>query len=120
MSNFPTLVAEVKDDLTTQNIVGPFLSHAGDGNFHTLLLFQTDEERKKVEGIVHRMVERAQRLDGTCTGEHGVGTGKRAYIEAELGSGTVQLLRDIKQTIDPQNIMVRLRRLCSLAELASV
>jgi D-lactate dehydrogenase (cytochrome) len=107
MSNFPQLVAETKADLSTQGIVGPFVSHSGDGNFHVLLLFSNEEERKKVEGLVHRMVERAQRLDGTCTGEHGVGFGKRDYIENELGAGTIELLRQIKGLIDPQGIMVR-------------
>lgn len=56
--------------------MAPFLSHAGDGNFHALLLFTNDEEKVRVERLVHNMVERAQRLDGTCTGEHGVGMGK--------------------------------------------
>ncbi|ORY89746.1 FAD-linked oxidase-like protein [Leucosporidium creatinivorum] len=105
MSNFPTLVAETRADIEKEGIVGPVLGHAGDGNFHALLLFKNDEEQKKVDGLVHRMVERAQRLDGTCTGEHGVGFGKRDYIEAELGAGTIELLRQIKNVVDPQNIM---------------
>lgn len=83
---------------------------------------------------MHRMVERAQRLDGTCTGEHGVGFGKRVgwlrsggvderradlplllqdYIEAELGSGTIELLRQIKNVVDPQNIMVSSTLVCA-------
>ena len=53
------------------------------------------------------MVERAQRLDGTCTGEHGVGVGKMDHLANELGETTVELLRRIKETLDPQNIMVR-------------
>lgn len=51
------------------------------------------------------MVERAQRLEGTCTGEHGVGIGKREYLTNELGEGTVELLRQIKRQVDPKNIM---------------
>lgn len=105
MSNFPQLVAETKADLSTQGILGPFVSHAGDGNFHTLILFSNDAEKQKAKGIVSRMVERAQRLEGTCTGEHGVGTGKMNYIENELGAGTVEMMRRIKETLDPQNIM---------------
>ncbi|KAL8281364.1 hypothetical protein RQP46_006398 [Phenoliferia psychrophenolica] len=105
ISNLPNLVAETREDLDATGIIGPILGHAGDGNFHALLLYKTAEELEKVEGLVHRMVERAQRLDGTCTGEHGVGIGKRDHLEDELGKGTVEVLRAIKKVIDPQNIM---------------
>ncbi|GAA5936530.1 uncharacterized protein JCM15063_001912 [Sporobolomyces koalae] len=105
LSKFPDLITETKEDIDASGIVGPIVSHAGDGNFHALLLFSNDDELRKVEGLVHRMVERAQAMDGTCTGEHGVGIGKKAYIENELGAGTVNLLRSLKQTLDPQGIM---------------
>ncbi|GAA6017707.1 hypothetical protein JCM11491_001177 [Sporobolomyces phaffii] len=105
LSRFPDLITETKRDIDDSGICGPIVSHAGDGNFHALLLFSTDDELKTVEGLVHRMVERAQRMDGTCTGEHGVGIGKKAYVENELGEGTVNLLRQLKATIDPQGIM---------------
>ncbi|GAA6003095.1 hypothetical protein JCM10207_001986 [Rhodosporidiobolus poonsookiae] len=105
LSRFPDLITETKADIDSEGIIGPIVSHSGDGNFHALLLFKTDEELKKVERLVHNMVERAQRMDGTATGEHGVGVGKKGYVENELGAGTVQLLRDIKKTMDPQNIM---------------
>jgi len=65
------LITETKKDIDASGIIGPIVSHAGDGNFHALLLFETDDELKRVEGLVHRMVERAQQLDGTATGEHG-------------------------------------------------
>lgn len=67
-------------DVDEQGILAPIFGHAGDGNFHALLLFSTPEEQKKIDGLVHRMVERAQRLDGTCTGEHGVGMGKMVSL----------------------------------------
>ncbi|GAA5899160.1 hypothetical protein JCM8208_003021 [Rhodotorula glutinis] len=105
LSRFPELITETKADIDSEGIVGPIVSHAGDGNFHALLLFRTPEELVKVERLVHNMVERAQRMDGTATGEHGVGIGKKPYVEAELGAGTVQLLRDIKRQMDPQNIL---------------
>ncbi|KAM0751434.1 hypothetical protein T439DRAFT_325571 [Meredithblackwellia eburnea MCA 4105] len=105
ISYLPALVAETKADTDEQGIVAPIVGHAGDGNFHALLLYSNDDEFKKVEGLVHRMVERAQRMEGTCTGEHGVGLGKMHHLEDELGKGTVDLLRNIKKTIDPQNIM---------------
>ncbi|KWU43995.1 hypothetical protein RHOSPDRAFT_18613 [Rhodotorula sp. JG-1b] len=99
LSRFPELIAETKAEIDKEGVLGPIVSHAGDGNFHALLLFRTDEELAKVERLVHNMVERAQRMDGTATGEHG------PYVEDELGSGTVELLRRLKETIDPQNIM---------------
>lgn len=105
ISEFPTLVRETKADLVENKIVGPIVGHAGDGNFHGLLLFKDEAELSRVKDAVHRMVERAQRLQGTCTGEHGVGIGKIQYLENELGRGTVDLLRNIKRNIDPTNIM---------------
>jgi D-lactate dehydrogenase (cytochrome) len=95
------------------------------GNFHALLLFKDTTEFEVVKAAVHRMVERAQALEGTCksnviesqslyffctqissgTGEHGVGIGKKEYLETELGQGTVQVMKEIKRTIDPLNIM---------------
>ena len=73
-------------------------SHVGDGNCHSLALFSNDEELSIVREAVHEMVERAIRLEGTCTGEHGVGLGKKEYLETELGVGTVGLMETIKRT----------------------
>jgi len=88
-----------------------------------LLAFKTDEELEIVRGLVHRMVERALALDGTCkspkpwevysdlfhtrkgTGEHGVGIGKKEFLVEELGAGTVALMKTIKRAIDPLGIM---------------
>lgn len=63
-----------------------------------------DEEMGQVTDAVHRMVHRAIALDGTCTGEHGVGLGKKKYLVEELGEGTVALMRTVKQAIDPDNL----------------
>ena len=77
-------------------------------------MFQNEEQLEAIHGAVDRMIKRAIALDGTCTGEHGVGIGKRAYLYDELGEGTVELMKAVKKTIDPLNIMnpgkVRLRR----------
>ncbi|KAH8916649.1 hypothetical protein BT69DRAFT_1313989 [Atractiella rhizophila] len=105
ISKLPTLAKETKEDITASGLVGPIVGHAGDGNFHALLAFRNEEEFRKAEGVVDRMVKRAQRLEGTCTGEHGVGIGKRDYLEAELGSETINLMRKIKRLLDPKNIM---------------
>jgi hypothetical protein len=73
-------------------------SHVGDGNVHSLALFTNDSELEIVRHAVHEMVYRAIRLDGTCSGEHGVGLGKVEYLETELGEGTVGLMETIKRT----------------------
>lgn len=72
--------------------------HVGDGNVHSILLFTNDDELHRIEEGVHEMVHRAIRLDGTCSGEHGVGLGKIEYLEEELGVGTVGLMETVKRT----------------------
>ena len=67
-------------------------------------MFTADEDMEKVRDIVKRMVKRAIALGGTCTGEHGVGIGKREYLYEELGDGTVELMKKIKKTVDPHNL----------------
>ena len=69
-----------------------------------MLLFTSDDEFMKARKLVKWMVKRAIALGGTCTGEHGVGIGKREYLCEELGYGTVELMKKIKRTIDPLNL----------------
>ncbi|KAL5501751.1 DLD1_2 [Sanghuangporus vaninii] len=101
VSRLPDLVYETKKDLNEAGLVSTIVGHVGDGNFHALILFKDDEELVKVRESVRRMVERAIALDGTCTGEHGVGVGKKEFLYEELGEGTVELMKAIKRTIDP-------------------
>ncbi|KAG2108407.1 FAD-linked oxidase-like protein [Suillus discolor] len=101
VSKLPQLVYETKKDLERLGLVSIVVGHVGDGNFHTQLLFRNDKELESVREAVHRMVERAIKLEGTCTGEHGVGIGKREYLYEELGEGTVELMRSVKRTLDP-------------------
>lgn len=101
VSKLPELVYETKKDMARTGLVATIVGHVGDGNFHAQLLFRDDEEYKKVREVVDRMVHRAIALDGTCTGEHGVGVGKKKYLVEELGEGTVELMKTIKRTIDP-------------------
>ncbi|EIN11736.1 hypothetical protein PUNSTDRAFT_119000 [Punctularia strigosozonata HHB-11173 SS5] len=101
VSRLPDLVYATKKDVQDSGIVCTIVGHVGDGNFHTLLLFKNEQELEIVRGLVHRMVERAIALDGTCTGEHGVGIGKKEYLYDELGAGTIELMKKIKRTIDP-------------------
>ncbi|KAI0366688.1 hypothetical protein BV20DRAFT_1002077 [Pilatotrama ljubarskyi] len=104
VSRLPDLVYGTKKDLEEHGILSTIVGHVGDGNFHALLLFRNDEELAKARDAVHRMVERAIALDGTCSGEHGVGMGKREYLYDELGEGTVELMKTIKKAIDPLNL----------------
>jgi len=104
VSKLPELVYETKKDIAAQNLVATVIGHVGDGNFHALILFDNEEDRKVVNEIVHRMVHRAIALDGTCSGEHGIGFGKKEFLVEELGAGTVRLMRTVKNAIDPLNL----------------
>jgi len=104
-SRLPQLVYETKKDLADNNLRSTIVGHVGDGNFHALILFMDDKELETVSDAVHRLVHRAIRMDGTCTGEHGVGVGKKEYLVEELGEGTVELMKTIKRAIDPLNIL---------------
>ena len=107
IGRLPDLVKGVKEDLRANSLVGPIVGHVGDGNFHSLIVYKEGDkdEFERAKGVVHRMVHLAQELGGTCTGEHGIGRGKREYLERELGKGTVDLLRSIKRTVDPTGFM---------------
>ncbi|KAF8078075.1 FAD-linked oxidase-like protein [Lyophyllum atratum] len=105
VSRLPQLVSETKKDLFHAGLQSTIVGHVGDGNFHALILFRDDKELSAVGDAVHRLVQRAIALDGTCTGEHGVGVGKKEYLTKELGEGTVELMRVIKRAIDPHDLM---------------
>ncbi|RDB21563.1 D-lactate dehydrogenase [cytochrome], mitochondrial [Hypsizygus marmoreus] len=105
VSRLPQLVLETKKDLANAGLRSTIVGHVGDGNFHALMLFHNDDELKSVSDAVHRLVYRALALDGTCTGEHGVGIGKKEYLVDELGEGTVELMRVIKRAVDPLNLL---------------
>ncbi len=83
------------------------VGHVGDGNFHFGYLIDPDkpQEREIAEALNHRLVERALKLEGTCTGEHGVGLHKMDFLLAETGGGAVAIMRAIKHALDPKNIM---------------
>ncbi len=87
-------------------LVAPIVGHVGDGNFHTLLLIDRNspQEVARAEAFVGWLNDLAISMDGTCTGEHGIGQGKRTYLAKELGSATTYMAA-IKAALDPQNIM---------------
>ncbi|KAJ3712152.1 FAD-linked oxidase-like protein [Lentinula raphanica] len=101
VSRLPDLVYETKEDLKTLGLVAPIVGHVGDGNFHAQIMFTSDAELAAAKVVVERMVHRAIAMDGTCTGEHGVGLGKKQYLVEELGTGTVELMKTVKRALDP-------------------
>ncbi len=106
ISRLTEVIEETRIDLEDSGLIAPILGHVGDGNFHAAILLDPDseEEREKAHALNHRMVRRALAAEGTCTGEHGVGTGKMDFLEEEHGEA-LAMMRAIKQALDPMNIM---------------
>jgi len=100
ISRLPDIIEETKDDITRSGLFAAIVGHVGDGNFHTIMLYN-DKQRKEAEEVVHRMVKRAVDMEGTVTGEHGVGLVKRDYLNHELGETTVDAMRKLKLAFDP-------------------
>jgi D-lactate dehydrogenase (cytochrome) len=106
ISRLADAVTETAADIEANGLVAPIVGHVGDGNFHlTMLVDMSDaDEVARAVALVGRLNLRAIAMDGTCTGEHGVGQGKMKYLPAEHGTG-VDVMRAIKRAIDPRNIM---------------
>jgi D-lactate dehydrogenase (cytochrome) len=106
ISRLADCVTETEADLQRLNLQSPIVGHVGDGNFHCSLLCDIDDrdEMARGEDFMHRLVERAQAMGGTCTGEHGIGQGKQKYLKAEIGVEAIDAMRAVKQALDPQNI----------------
>lgn len=106
ISRLADCVSETVADLERHNVFGPIVGHVGDGNFHVVLFCdrRNPDELARVEGIYERLIHRAIAMDGTCTGEHGVGQGKMKFLEMEHGPA-VEVMRSIKKALDPDNIL---------------
>ena len=106
ISRLAECITETKKDIDASAIISPIAGHVGDGNFHVAYLIDPDnqDEIDEAKAMHDRLVMRALAMDGTCTGEHGVGYGKIDFLNAELGEG-VSVMRAIKQALDPDNIM---------------
>jgi D-lactate dehydrogenase (cytochrome) len=107
ISRLADCLMETKEELDASPLLAPIVGHVGDGNFHVCFLIDPDDpaemaEAKRLNG---RMIDRALAMGGTSTGEHGIGCGKLDYLEAEHGAGAVELMRMLKRTVDPQNLM---------------
>lgn len=107
ISQLSACILETQDDLRQANLVAPLVGHAGDGNFHLIFMVNTEDaaELAAVTAANGRLVERALRLGGTCSGEHGVGMGKLRYLREEHGGESIDVMRAIKRALDPDDIM---------------
>ncbi|MFN8392729.1 MAG: FAD-linked oxidase C-terminal domain-containing protein [Bdellovibrionota bacterium] len=106
ISRLVDCILGTKEDLKQSALIAPLVGHVGDGNFHLTILVKPDsddelEEAKRLNG---RLIRRALDLDGTCTGEHGVGLGKREYLRAEHGDA-LDVMAELKRRIDPSGIL---------------
>jgi D-lactate dehydrogenase (cytochrome) len=107
ISRLAECVVETQRDIAASKLLAPIVGHVGDGNFHLTLLVDMDDadEVARAKALSQRLVERALDMDGTCTGEHGIGQGKMKYMLAEHGEPALNAMRAIKRTLDPLDIM---------------
>ena len=106
VSRLAEAVTRAREEAARLDIISPIVGHVGDGNFHCTPLADPNdaEETAKVDGYLKFLSELAIELDGTCTGEHGIGQGKIKYLDTELGPAALDAMRAIKTAIDPLNI----------------
>ena len=106
ISRLTECILETKRDVEESGLLAPIVGHVGDGNFHLSYIVDPEdaEEMARVEAHNERMVMRALAMGGTCTGEHGIGYGKIKFLQAEHGEA-VAVMRQVKQALDPDNIM---------------
>jgi len=106
ISKLAECIVQTRQDLDTLPFPAGIIGHVGDGNFHCVLALDPaiPEEIRAAEEFNSRLIERALKADGTCTGEHGIGYGKLAYMEAEHGEA-LEVMRAIKRALDPNNLL---------------
>ncbi len=105
ISRLAECIAETRKDIEASGLLAPIVGHVGDGNFHVDMVLDPDDadEIGRARALNERLVARALLMDGTCTGEHGVGYGKMDFLEAEHGKA-LDVMRAIKRTLDPDNL----------------
>ena len=105
ISKLPEIFDATKKDIEAENLTAPLFGHVGDGNFHSLLLFKDGEEYNACKRVSMKMGRRAISLGGTCTGEHGIGTGKRTLLQEMVGNTGIDCMKSIKLAFDPKGIL---------------
>jgi D-lactate dehydrogenase (cytochrome) len=106
ISRLAECIGETRKDNERAPFKAPMVGHVGDGNFHLSYMLDPDDDAQIAEAAAlhDRLVARALAMEGTCTGEHGVGYGKIEFLDAEYGEG-MAVMRAIKRALDPDNIM---------------
>ena len=107
ISRLAEAVLGVKQDIEASGFTAPIVGHVGDGNFHTLILYpegDADAQARALD-LDRKIVARALALGGSCSGEHGIGIGKREFLEQEVGPEALAVMRSIKAALDPKGIM---------------
>ena len=106
ISRVAEAVLGVKEDIAASGLMGPIVGHVGDGNFHTVLLVPPEPGGiERAWALDRKIVTRALALGGSCSGEHGIGIGKREFLALEHGAAALDLMREIKTTLDPRFIL---------------
>jgi D-lactate dehydrogenase (cytochrome) len=107
ISRLAECVHATTEEIEQASMPIPLFGHVGDGNFHLVILVdpKSPADMEEAKALNARLVQRALAMEGTCTGEHGVGLGKQASLRAELGEDVIGLMRDIKKLFDPDNLM---------------
>jgi len=106
ISHLAECILETKQDIACSGLIAPIVGHVGDGNFHLSIMINPDdrEELQQAHDLNERLLARALRFEGTCTGEHGIGEGKIEALKRELGPA-VDVMKTIKLALDPNNIL---------------
>ena len=107
ISRLAECIVDTQTDVAEHGLFAPIIGHVGDGNFHATVFLDPDDKTMfdKALAFDKRLVQRALAMGGTCTGEHGIGMGKLKHMRHEHGDAAVDLMRTIKQALDPHNIM---------------
>ncbi|KAJ5520102.1 FAD-binding type 2 [Penicillium fimorum] len=103
ISRLPDIIEISKKELVDLGLFASILGHIGDGNFHASIMYDRNDpaERARVEKVVYDMVDRGLEMEGSCTGEHGIGLGKKGSLKKEVGPDTINVMRSIKRSLDP-------------------
>uniref|UniRef100_A6VRK7 D-lactate dehydrogenase (cytochrome) n=1 Tax=Marinomonas sp. (strain MWYL1) TaxID=400668 RepID=A6VRK7_MARMS len=104
LSHLSECIAETTNDIESSQLNAPLIGHVGDGNFHLLIMHKDEEDSAKIQNFLVRLSDRALSFNGTVSGEHGVGQGKRKWMAAQHGAA-LQLMKSVKSALDPKNIL---------------
>ena len=106
ISNLVECIKFAEEEIKKYGLNAPMVGHVGDGNFHVAIMYDPNEKKdyEKIRNFSNKLIDKALELEGTVTGEHGIGINKKEYLKKEHPDN-MPLMQNIKKTIDPQNIM---------------